>query len=101
MLERKWDHDTASRTRLCPTRGIKRKLKGHQNRAPVATSQILSVLSSLPLSTLAPSGEKEQEITSLECPLRMRFSSPAKESVPWSQYLVGMLKTGIGSRNSE
>ena len=61
----------------------------------------MSVLSSLPLSTLAPSGEKEQEITSLECPLRMRFSSPAKESVPWSQYLVGMLKTGIGSRNSE
>ena len=48
-------------------------------RAPVAASQILSVLSSLPLTTLAPSGEKEQEVTRLECPLNVRFSTPATE----------------------
>ena len=42
----------------------------------MAASQILSVLSWLPLSTLAPSGEKEQELTQLECPLRVRFTPP-------------------------
>ena len=35
----------------------------------MATSQIFSVLSRLPLSTLPPSGEKEQELTQSECPL--------------------------------
>ena len=42
----------------------------------MATSQILSVLSQLPLSTLAPSGEKEQELTHLECPLRVQIRRP-------------------------
>ena len=51
----------------------------------MATSQIFSVSSQLPLSTLAPSGEKEQELTELECPLRVRFSTPAKEGAARSQ----------------
>ena len=67
----------------------------------MAASQILSVLSSLPLSTLAPSGEKEQDITRLECPLRVRFSSPATEGAARSQtlaYSSGILKTAMGPR---
>ena len=50
-----------------------------QNRAPVAASQILSVSSPLPLGWQAPSGEEEREVTFLECPLRVRVSSSAKE----------------------
>ena len=46
----------------------------------MVVSQILSVLSKLPLSTLAPSGEKVHAHTSPECPLRVRFSTPAKEA---------------------
>ena len=51
----------------------------------MAASQILSVLSQLPLSTLAPSGEKEQAFTSPECPLSalplsVHFSAPAQTS---------------------
>ena len=42
----------------------------------------------LPLSTLAPSGEKEQELTVSECPLRVRFSTPAKEDAARSQTLA-------------
>ena len=64
---------------LCWTKTIKRRLKAQLKRAPVAACQILSVMSQLPLSTLAPSGEKEQEATSPECPLMVRFSTPAKE----------------------
>ena len=45
------------------TQNIKRHLKAPRELAPVAASQILSVLSMLPLSTLPPSGEKEQEVT--------------------------------------
>ena len=63
--------NTPSGTTLRLTQEIKRKLKAPLWRAPVAASQILSVSSKLPLSTLAPSGEKEQEVTSLECPLRV------------------------------
>ena len=67
----------------------------------MATSQILSVLSQLPLSTLAPSGEKEQEVTGLECPLRVRFSTPAKEGAARSQTLArssSILETVMGPR---
>ena len=46
----------------------------------MATSQIFSVSSKLPLSTLAPSGEKEQEVTSLECPLKVYFTIPEATS---------------------
>ena len=54
----------------------------------MAASQILSVLSALPLSTLAPSGEKQQALTHKECPLRVRFSTPAKEGAARSQTLA-------------
>ena len=70
-----------------PDQTIKRRLKALHKHAPVAASQILSVLSSLPLSTLAPSGEKQQEVTNLECPLRVRFTAPAKKGAAWSQTL--------------
>ena len=63
-----------------PDQTIKRRLKALLMRTPVAASQILSVSSSLPLSTLAPSGEKEQEVTSRECPLSVHFSVPTKMS---------------------
>ena len=71
---------TATGIRVCLTQNIKRHLQAPQKRAPVAASQILSVLSLLPLSTLAPSGEKEQEVTVLECPLSVHFSIPAQTS---------------------
>ena len=67
----------------------------------MAASHILSVLSSLPLSTLPPSGEKEQAFTSPECPLRVRFSTPAKEGAARSQTLArssSILETVMGPR---
>ena len=54
----------------------------------MAASQIFSVQSKLPLSTLAPSGEKEQEDTQLECPLRVRFSRPARKGAARSHTLA-------------
>ena len=65
----------------------------------MATSQILSVLSQLPLSTLAPSGEKEQEVTGLECPLRVRFSSPARKGAARSQTLSYFTYTRLNDRD--
>ena len=67
----------------------------------MAASQILSVVSSLPLTTLAPSGEKEQAFTHLECPLRARFCLPVKEGAARSQTLAcssGILDTAMGPR---
>ena len=55
--------NTPSGTTPRSTQEIKRNLKAPPRRAPVAASQILSVLSPLPLSTLPPSGEKQQEVT--------------------------------------
>ena len=52
-----------SGTTLRLTQEIKRKLKAPPRHAPVVASQILSVLSALPLSTLPPSGEKQQAFT--------------------------------------
>ena len=67
----------------------------------MATSQILSVSSQLPLSTLAPSGEKAQEVTPSECQLRVCFSTPAKEGATRSQtlaYSSSILETAMGPR---
>ena len=93
--------NTPSGTTLRLTQEIKRRLKACKRRAPVSASQILSVLSQLPLSTLLPSGEKEQEVTMLECPLRVRFSTPAKEGATRSQTLArnsSILETTMGPR---
>ena len=79
---------TQSGTTLRSTQEMKRNLKAPPRHAPVVASQILSVLSSLPLSTLPPSGEKQQAFTQLECPLRVRFSTPAKEDAARSQTLA-------------
>ena len=54
---------TQSGTTLRSTQEIKCNLKALRRRAPVAASQILSVWSSLPLTTLPPSGEKQQAFT--------------------------------------
>ena len=67
----------------------------------MAAPQILSVSSLLPLSTLAPSGEKQQALTQPECPLRVRFSTPAKEDAAGSQTLArssSILETDMGPR---
>ena len=64
-------------------------------------SHSLSVLSPLPLRTVPPSGEKQQAFTHLECPLRVRFSTPAKEGAVRSQTLArssGILETTMGPR---
>ena len=54
---------TQSGTTLRSTQEMKRNLKAPPRHAPVVASQILSVLSLLPLSTLPPSGEKQQAFT--------------------------------------
>ena len=52
--------------------------------APVAGLQIFSVLSTLPLTTALLSGLKAQQSTCAECPLRVRFSVPARQGAPQS-----------------
>ena len=54
----------------------------HSERAPVAGSQIFSVLSRLPLTSALPSEEKAQQNTQSECPLRVYFTAPARERTP-------------------
>ena len=47
---------------------------------PVAASQILLVLSPLPLATSLPSGDHATDHTQSECPVREHFSEPVNMS---------------------
>ena len=47
---------------------------------PLATSQILMVLSALPAASNAPSGEKATDVTQSANPLRVRSTRPLAKS---------------------
>ena len=74
------EHAVRRRPRTQPTRPSSECPSKVRMSAPVAASHSFSVLSTLPDSTRAPSGENATEATQSECPSKVRMSSPVAAS---------------------